>query len=411
MTLEKTTPEKLRKISAIALFALSIATIVVMWQPAFWATTLAEVGAFVLASFWLILYLLDPGAVRFEMVLIPLVTAVLWPALQLALGATIYRWATSVSALYWAANAAVVFVGLQIFSNAAIRKGYLRALVAAGTLLAIIASLQLYTSDGKIFWLFEVKYSNIAMGPFVYPNQYAAFVELLLPIALTLAFSDRTAWRTFHGVAAVVMYSSVLVSASRMGFALTTLELVLVPLLAAKRTAISPRQLLTSGAIFLGMLVVLGIAAGPDRLISKLQQKDPYVGRREYVESSLRMIRDKPVIGVGMGNWSAAYPAYATFDEGWFANQAHNDWAQWAVEGGLPFAGFMLLVVIWSFPRALRTGWGVGVIVVFVHCLVDYPIQRIGVAIVFFSLIAAIALPETGREPEPARRTTARRNA
>ena len=109
-----------------------------------------------------------------------------------------------------------------------------------------------------------------------------------------------------------------------------------------------------------------------------------------------------------MGNWSAAYPAYATFDEGWFANQAHNDWAQWAVEGGLPFACLMLWIAVWSFPRALRTGWGTGVAVVFLHCFVDYPIQRIGVAIVFFSLLAAIAYPD-GRDDARATRTAGTR--
>lgn len=409
MTSATLAPETLKKVSAVTLFVLTMATIAVMWQPAFWATALAEVGAFALACAWLILSTMGAIELQLGVILIPLVAVALWPLLQLAFGATIYRWSTSVSDLYWTAGAAVVFVGLQIFSDAGVRKWYLRTLVVAGLVLAVIASLQAYTSDGKIFWLFEVRYSDVAMGPFVYRNQYAAFIELLLPIALTLAFSDRTAWRTVHGLSALLMYASVVVSASRMGFVLTSLELVVVPLLAAKRTGIAPRQLLTSGAIFLGMLVILGIAAGPETLIAKLQQKDPYAGRREFSESALRMIRDKPLIGVGMGNWSAAYPAYATFDEGFFVNQAHNDWAQWAVEGGLPFAFLMLSVAVWSVPRGFRTGWGVGVSVVFLHCLVDYPIQRIGVAIVFFSLMAAIASPDGSRSPSAPRKTAARR--
>ena len=106
------------------------------------------------------------------------------------------------------------------------------------------------------------------------------------------------------------------------------------------------------------MLIVLGLAVGPDYLFTKLQQKDPYFGRREYMESSLRMIPDKPLMGVGMGNWPAAYPAYAIFDKGYFANQAHNDWAQWAVEGGLPFFLLMLSVAVWSFPHGLSLRMG-----------------------------------------------------
>jgi O-antigen ligase len=385
---------KLKQASAIALFAITIATVAVTWRQDFWATALPEVSVFALAAVWLIAGIVNAERLQSGFVLIPVVAAVLWPLLQLAVGATVYRWATSLAVLYWAANAAVVFVGLQIFSEPAIRRWYLRVLVIAGFLISVAAPLQKFTAEGKIFWLFPTLYPATVMGPFVYENHYAAFIELLLPIALTSVFSDRSGWRTLHGLAAVVMYASVFASSSRTGFVLTTLEVLVVPMLAAKRAGIGWRQLALSAAIFLGMLGVLALAVGPESLFLRLQQKNPYGGRREYTESSLRMIRDKPVLGVGMGNWSTAYPAYATFDEGYFANEAHNDWAQWAVEGGLPFALLMFSIAVWSFPRALRTGWGTGVTVVFLQCFVDFPIRPMGVAIVFFSLIAALAAPD-----------------
>jgi hypothetical protein len=394
-------PGNLQKASAFALLAITVATIAVMWQPAFWATALPEVAVSCLAACWLIFYICGWEKLQYSAVLIPLVGAALWPVLQLAASVTIYRWNTSVAALYWATNAAAAFVGLQIFRDPAVRRWYLRALVLTGFAIAVIAPLQLFTSEGKIFWLFQAKYSDVAMGPFVYTNQYAAFIELLLPVSLTLALTDRDGWRTFHGLAAVVMYASIFASTSRTGFILTSLEILIVPALAARRAGIARRQLVLMGAIFLGMLVVLGLAVGPDRLLTKMKQKDPYIGRREYAESSLRMIPDRPLMGVGMGNWPAAYPAYALFDDGYFANQAHNDWAQWSVEGGLPFALLMLSVAVWSVPRTFRTGWGIGVVFVFLQCFVDYPIQRMGVAIVFFTLIAAIACPD---ERKPARR-------
>ncbi len=387
-------PGKFRKTSAASLLIITIVTLVVMWQPAFWATAVPEVGVFCLAAIWLTAGLIKPDEVRTGPVVILLLAAALFPVGQLLFGLTIYRWATSVAFLYWGAGAAVAFIAIQTFSDAAIRGSYLRALVVIGFVLALIAPLQLFTSDGKIFWLFEVPYSNIAMGPFVYPNQYAAFIELVLPIALTGIFSDRSGWKTFHGLAAVLMYASLFASGSRTGFALASLEVLVVPLLAARREGIAWRQLLVSAAIFLSMLAVLGLAVGPEKLITKLQQKDPYAGRREYAESSLRMIRDRPLLGVGLGNWPTAYPAYATFDDGYFANQAHNDWAQWAVEGGLPFFLLILGVAILTVPRGIRTGWGAGLAVVFLHCFVDYPIQRMGVAIVFFSLLGAVSTAE-----------------
>jgi O-antigen ligase len=389
----------LQKASAFALFAVTVATVTVMWVPAFWATALAEISSFCLAGCWLVFYLRNGEGLQWRIVLVPAVAAALWPGFQLLAGTTIYRWPTSVSMLYWSTGAALVFVGLQAFADGQVRQWYLRALVLAGFAVSVIAPLQLFTSEGKIFWLFEVKYSDVAMGPFVYANQYAAFIELILPIALTKVFSDRAGWRTVHGLAAAVMYASIFAATSRTGFVLTSLEVLIVPFLAARRSRVDWRQLGLSAALFLTMLIVMGLAVGPDRLISKLQQKDPYSGRREYAESSLQMIPAHPIMGVGLGNWAAAYPAYAIFDEGFFANQAHNDWAQWAVEGGLPFFLLILFVALWTIPNAFRAGWGMGVIVVFLQCFVDYPIQRTGVAVIFFTIIGATAYADDDNLP------------
>jgi hypothetical protein len=48
----------------------------------------------------------------------------------------------------------------------------------------LISTLQALTTDAKVFWLFQPNYTGGLMGPFVYRNQYAAFVELLLAVAL-----------------------------------------------------------------------------------------------------------------------------------------------------------------------------------------------------------------------------------
>jgi O-antigen ligase len=114
------------------------------------------------------------------------------------------------------------------------------------------------------------------------------------------------------------------------------------------------------------------------------------------------MVEDRPLLGFGLGTWSTVYPGYATSDDGLFINQAHDDWAQWAAEGGLPFACLMLAVAVWAARRGLSTGWGLGVAAVFVHCLVDYPIQRTGVALVMFAMLGALAAeeqPATVSEP------------
>jgi O-antigen ligase len=114
------------------------------------------------------------------------------------------------------------------------------------------------------------------------------------------------------------------------------------------------------------------------------------------------MIRERPWTGFGLGTWRVVYPAYATFDNGLTANQAHNDWAEWTAEGGAGLALVLLAVACWSAARALRHPWAVGVAAVFLHSLVDYPLREPALAACLFSLLGALAAAVAG-----ARRTVA----
>ena len=129
--------------------------------------------------------------------------------------------------------------------------------------------------------------------------------------------------------------------------------------------------------------------------------------RREFLVSSLAMLHDRPGMGFGLGNWPRAYPRYALFDNGTYVNQAHNDWAQWAVEGGVPFLAILLSLVAMAVPAAVRSVWGIGLLSVWVHCLVDYPLQqRPGMGAWFFVLLGVLAASRTHTERGPSERHT-----
>jgi O-antigen ligase len=85
-------------------------------------------------------------------------------------------------------------------------------------------------------------------------------------------------------------------------------------------------------------------------------------------------------------------PTYALYDDGTFVNQAHNDWAEWAVDGGLPlFLMFGAIAVLLLRP-AFRSVWGIGLISVLAHCCVDFPLQqKAALAAWFFVFLGALA--------------------
>src|SRR5215813_12562851 len=94
-------------------------------------------------------------------------------------------------------------------------------------------------------------------------------------------------------------------------------------------------------------------------------EEDPYIIRRELLQSSIAMARDQPFHGFGLGSWPSAYKPYAIIDTGAAANHAHNEWAQWAAEGGVPACALMFGLLLLCAPSAVRSVWGLGVIAVF----------------------------------------------
>jgi hypothetical protein len=95
--------------------------------------------------------------------------------------------------------------------------------------------------------------------------------------------------------------------------------------------------------------------------------------RQRLVTTSLRMAEERPWMGSGLGTWVLIYPQYATFDPGVLVNAAHCDWAQWAVEGGFPFAAWIAILMASVSRQALRSVWGLGVVAVAIHSFSRLP--------------------------------------
>ena len=132
---------------------------------------------------------------------------------------------------------------------------------------------------------------------------------------------------------------------------------------------------------------------GWETVWNRFFEKDPYTGRRELALSSINMVKDRPLTGFGAGTWTAVYPAYALIDPGLFANAAHNDWLQWAADGGIPFAGFFFVLFCVSVVVCWKVPWAIGIPAVFIHCVVDFPIGdgRYFPAVLFLIFGAALA--------------------
>ncbi len=376
------------RLGPLALMAVLIIATLTAWTPQYWGATVIHAGLFGLGAVWAAI-----SAVRQRMqwistwLYVPLVAVAIWGPLQLVLGTTVYRFATAQASLHWLVPLVTFTLATQWLQQRSARETFLNVLVIFGFILVVVSVLQSITAPNLAFWLFESPFRVI--GPFVYRNQFAAFVALLLPISLVRMMSQQNqsvGW----GFISATMFAAVVMSASRAGTILLAAETVTVLVAGWSRGLVSSR---VAGLLFLQITVLLGLCVGVvgwEALGSHFQDQTSGAIRTKLFQSTLHMIGDRPWQGWGLGTWTNVYPAYALFDNSQIANAAHADWAQWTAEGGVPFALFLLWIAGRSIGYLWRSLWGLGVLAIFAYSFVDYPTREPVLSAILFALLGAM---------------------
>jgi len=245
-------------------------------------------------------------------------------------------------------------------------------------------------------------------------NHYAGVMELLAPIPLIISLSRlaHQKVRLLAGVGAAVMVGTIFLSGSRGGMIAMFVELIVlaVVLLRQKR---SIRIALAVGAfavVLISLLVWLGGKELGVRVtsISKDTRSEVSGGMRLSIDrDAVRMIRQKPVIGWGLGTFPVVYPQFRSFYTNFFVNEAHNDYLQLLAEMGV--LGFATMVwfqiVLYLRVRGKIGNWmsnvsgattlacGLGAAGILVHSLVDFNLQIPANAALFYAFCAIAAAP------------------
>jgi O-antigen ligase len=363
-----------------------------VWVRERWALSALEAVVFLSSAAAAVRMVLRKSVPHVGFLVVAFAAMALWGMAQLATGWTVVKADTTEAVLYWLTAACLVWLGRQACTGHKEKERFLKSTAIAGSAICMIGLLQLYTGDGRIFWIFPSGYDSRIPGPFVSSNNYAEFVELLLPVVLVLAIRRGLRSSYAYLALAAALVASAIASGSRAGAALVILEIVVISVMA--------RQKSWALAAFVGLAVLFVGMVGHQYLWERLvHDSDPYRTRREFLESTLAMIRTRPLHGFGLGAWTSAYPRFALIDIGRYANHAHNEWAQWTAEGGLPAFTVMLVVFLWTLRAAIKSLWGIGVVAVMVHSLVDYPFMRLGLAAWIFVLLGALEAGRYGSRP------------
>ncbi len=308
-------------------------------------------------------------------------TVVLASFMLVALASTAWAGEPALAAAATAelAKALVIFCAVVALASspARVRMAVMVA-VAAGTLLAVMGLFQTVTGDfsNTFGGLARIKYAHIhgsvfeprIAGPIGDPNYFAQILLPLVPLALALAWGTRDMrLRVAAYAAAAVLIAGTVLTYSR-GAALALAVVLVLSLLAH---GVRPRRLAV-GLLLLLLLVPFAPDGFARRLTTISQvlpgsedvlRPDSSFGKRRVVTGvAWRMYVDRPLLGVGAGNYSARFHDYVEevgsavreyeADE---ANYAHSLYLEIAAEKGtlgLAVFGLVLVVCFGSLRRA-----------------------------------------------------------
>ncbi len=212
----------------------------------------------------------------------------------------------------------------------------------------------------KVFWIRSSPHSDGSLGPYVNRNHYAGLMEMIFPLVLSLFLIYRprtTAARgkqkladfflhryisrhALYGVAALIIGTSIFMSLSRGGILSLTLSLCFLSVWLMRQTRQKKSGILL-GVVFVGILTLTGTNAW-DLIFERFGQVrneagEIQVGRLDRWPDHMRIIRDFPLTGSGLGAFQYVYPRYRTYPGNRLLEYAHNDYIGFFATGGLIF--------------------------------------------------------------------------
>ena len=143
------------------------------------------------------------------------------------------------------------------------------------------------------------------------------------------------------------------------------------------------------------LAAIFTFVVGWQRIWDRFQALDPYAGRREFMLAAVDMAEHRPLMGYGLGTFPEVYQQHAIKDFPFYANHAHNDWAEFAADGGIPFFLLVFIPFAVAVPTVIRHPWGLGLIAVMLHACVDFPFPRPAVSAWMFAMLALLYLART----------------
>jgi O-antigen ligase len=271
----------------------------------------------------------------------------------------------------------VFFFAIAVSSERNRKRRLVRFLVMLAVGEAFYGLIQYLANWQRIFWYAKKYDLQEATGTYINRNHFAGLLEMLLPFAVCLALyeTEKTGLLRHHrprpvkGLApdlskpilwlgaSVLVFAAIVFSRSRMGLLSACASLVVVlGLNALQRRTVHVALTATFLALSFSFAAWIGLRPALNRFENVAQELSGQEETRLSIwPGAVRLIRERPLLGSGLGVFPIAYTEVQSTFLTKFMNHAHNDYLEIAADLGIPAAVVLFGSIVFVLLRGVRT--------------------------------------------------------
>jgi len=247
-------------------------------------------------------------------------------------------------------------------------------IVFSGIFIALLGIAQKVAEAPKIYWFWKPHFKDDAsfFGPFVNPNHFAGYIEMVIPISIGLfivkwrhlAKNQLRGIREFFITVGneegckfilfsffiVLMVGALFLSASRGGVISFSGSMIYLLLMLVKKEKRRRNFFTVIGFLIciFSFLIWMGIRPLVEEFssIQDLSRDYDIQYRFQNWRDACRLIQDFPILGVGSETFSAIFPKYKTIELQYCYLYLENDYLQLLCEMGIVGFAFFLWFIL-----------------------------------------------------------------
>ncbi|MBT4122580.1 MAG: hypothetical protein HOE35_01455 [Candidatus Ruthia sp.] len=301
---------------------------------------------------------------------------------------------------------------VNIFKEYKLLKSLLKAIILSMTLVSIIGLLQYYFPNIEIIQNFFVQTAKPG-ATFANKNMASHFIVMTLPLALVFMIASKNKFSAaVYSLSLFIGSWFLIYTFARQAYVAIFIELVILGLfllldfyknrgktflkeVVNRRFKLASLLFILASLLLVSNLTDSGWSFNKGKKIDQLQSINMQGGNSRFPAwvNTLEIIKDNPVIGVGIGQWQFAYPRYydvnekdIIFNEKVKLKRLHNDYLETFANVGL--VGYLFLI------------WMLFLITKYLWLILSNPENRyryqalgIGMGLIGFSVVAFFSFP------------------